>query len=276
MSDYNLWHERLLAERLTADEWRLAIALTRLLLGFRHREESLGRALVMETAGMTSARSMERARDGLVQRRLIEYEPPERRGPGARGRWKLLLGDDVSAAPQRHLGTSGSAAPERQISAALSAALSAAPARPRIEEGVETSSPLTPRKRGDRSRASTEERRASRFATRLSDEERDVFDRLDEDCRAEVVEQHGRATGLRWLRGTHSGSYRADPLGTENARGLPAGQLPPFTKPTPGAFLRARYPEPFRPTASNGSNGSNGSAPDPPSLATGQSWWTER
>ena len=86
VSDYNLWHEQVLAQRgLTVYELRLALALSREILGWNGREGLVGRELLMGTAGIRDVRSFQKARDGLAERGLIEYVPPDTNGRNARG-----------------------------------------------------------------------------------------------------------------------------------------------------------------------------------------------
>ena len=136
MSDYNLAHERLLAADLGVDEWRLAIALVRALLGFRKRGEYLGQRLLRELARL-DGRSFTRARDGLVEKGLIRYAPPTSSGRGHRGYYELLLDEEESTAPTRDFtGESETPAPVRDIpeSTAGSTAESTAPVRSRSVE----------------------------------------------------------------------------------------------------------------------------------------------
>jgi hypothetical protein len=134
VSDYTEYLERLLAEDLGAEEWRLAAALVRCLLGHRKRSEYLGRELLRDTSGL-HGRSLERARAGLVERGLLRYEPATP-GRGHRSRYELLI---EKAAPERHFTAPEKAAPERHLTeqapAAQNAAQNAALERPRIEKG---------------------------------------------------------------------------------------------------------------------------------------------
>jgi hypothetical protein len=104
VSDYNVFHERLLDLDLGVEEYRLAIALGRSLLGFRKRAEYLGQDLLRDTARLIDGRSFERARDGLVEKGLLAYTSPGKSpGRGARGHYELLLGDEEVTAPERSL-----------------------------------------------------------------------------------------------------------------------------------------------------------------------------
>ena len=99
-SDWNLFLERKLALDLTPNESRLADALARLLLGFRRREERFGRQLVLKTSRIDHVRTLYRARDGLIEKGLLDFEP----GPKGGHRGSLyglkLSGDHVSVARQ--------------------------------------------------------------------------------------------------------------------------------------------------------------------------------
>ena len=81
-----------------------------------------------------------------------------------------------------------------------------------------------------------------------------------------MIAQFGQATGLRWVRGTHSGSYRADPLRPRNPAphdggvGASAGRQEADTGRVP--------PRPLRAGVLAGARQQNGSAaPSSPSLA---------
>jgi hypothetical protein len=69
-SDWNRLLERLLAEKLTVAEHRLALALARQLLGWKRTEAPLGQALLRNVAGL-DGRSFERALAGLIEKRLV-------------------------------------------------------------------------------------------------------------------------------------------------------------------------------------------------------------
>lgn len=94
MSDWNAWMDRLLAAepRLTAEEFRLGVALGRMTLGFRTRSERFGDQLVRDTA-LLHGRSLESARVGLIAKGLLAFEKGER-GRGKRSRYTLLLDED--------------------------------------------------------------------------------------------------------------------------------------------------------------------------------------
>ena len=89
MSRWNRLIERLLAEDdLTIAELRLALALARLLPGWRRPEARLGRQMLRDVARL-DGRDFERARDGLVRRGLLDYTPGKP-GRGNRGNYSLL------------------------------------------------------------------------------------------------------------------------------------------------------------------------------------------
>ena len=88
-SHWNSYLERLLASELTRDEHRLALALMRLLLGWNRTGDSIGDRLLRETAQL-HGRSLERARAGLVRKRLIAFTPGHV-GRGRRSSYTLLL-----------------------------------------------------------------------------------------------------------------------------------------------------------------------------------------
>jgi hypothetical protein len=92
VSDWNRWMERLLTARpkLTAEEFRLGLALGRLLLGFRVRSDALGDRLVRDTAQF-HGRSLEAAREALVAKGLVLFDQGSR-GRGNRSVYTLLLG----------------------------------------------------------------------------------------------------------------------------------------------------------------------------------------
>lgn len=102
MSDWNDYLDLLLArDDLTAGEWRLAVGLARNLLGFRRRQDRIGERLLMESSGFGYRMNFVRARDGLVAKKLVEYEPGGK-GRGHRSRWKLPLDDP----PEKRAGES--------------------------------------------------------------------------------------------------------------------------------------------------------------------------
>lgn len=81
-SRWNLYIEALLAADLTAAEYRLALALMRLILGYRLAERDLGDRLLRKTAGTKDGRTLAmdgrtfaRARAGLVAKGLLVYRP---------------------------------------------------------------------------------------------------------------------------------------------------------------------------------------------------------
>jgi Bacteriophage replication protein O len=103
-SDWNLLLERLLGAPLTANEYRLALAIARSTLGYRRRSERLGRRLLQEHSGITDARGFDRARRGLVEAGLLRYTPG-RVGRGNRSTYELVLDPEKAALrrPKRRL-----------------------------------------------------------------------------------------------------------------------------------------------------------------------------
>jgi hypothetical protein len=89
-SNWNALLERLLAEKLTPNEYRAALAIARLTLGYRKTGRGLGRKWICETAGGMDGRSFDRARAGLVKKGLLRYEPGSI-GKGHRGHYELVL-----------------------------------------------------------------------------------------------------------------------------------------------------------------------------------------
>lgn len=97
VSDWNLYLERKLKLNLTPNESRLADALARLLLGYRQREDRLGRRIIQQTSRIDDMRTLYRARDGLIEKGLLEYEVG-RKGGGGASLYRLRLPDDVAVA----------------------------------------------------------------------------------------------------------------------------------------------------------------------------------
>ncbi len=137
MSDYNVFHERLLDAGLGTEEWQLAIALVRLLLGFRVRSQRVGEDLLRESSRLHHGRSFKRARDGLIYKGLLSYEPPEHTGRGHRGTYTLLFGDETPAS-ERDIASETPAGSPAQTPAQTPAI-----ERARIEEGGESRESLT-------------------------------------------------------------------------------------------------------------------------------------
>jgi len=99
VSDWNDYLDRLLARRdLGVEEYRLALALMRNLLGFRRREDRIGEALLREASGL-HGRSFERARGSLVTKRLAVFESSGG-GKGKRSLYRLVF-DEETPAPER-------------------------------------------------------------------------------------------------------------------------------------------------------------------------------
>lgn len=128
MSNYNAWGDRMLAANLNLDEYRLAGALQRLILGYHKTEARLGRKLLMETAHFTDTRSFQRARDGLVEKGLLRYQAGGngKGGRGHRGLYTLLLETPTKGRTTASL---------REVSKVTQIhAQSDAPVRPRIDK----------------------------------------------------------------------------------------------------------------------------------------------
>jgi hypothetical protein len=94
-SNWNLWLERLLEVDLTGEELRLGVALAREILGWRKTEDKLGSRQLRERSRL-HGRSFERAREGLVEKRRIEFEPGAS-GRGNAALYRLLLHPETSA-----------------------------------------------------------------------------------------------------------------------------------------------------------------------------------
>lgn len=102
MSDWNLFLERALETRLGVEEYRLYLSIARSTLGFRRRGEYVGDDLLRERSRL-HGRSFERARDGLVAKRLIRFERGKP-GRGNRGYYELILDEEEeSTADERDL-----------------------------------------------------------------------------------------------------------------------------------------------------------------------------
>jgi hypothetical protein len=120
VSDWNDYLDLLLArDDLGAEEWRLAIALARNMIGYRKREDRLGDDLLRRASGL-HGRSLERARTALATKHLIHYEAGTP-GRGHRSLYRLPL---EKPAPPRAL-------PEKP-------AQKPAPARARSKQGKNT------------------------------------------------------------------------------------------------------------------------------------------
>jgi hypothetical protein len=88
-SNWNTYLDLLLEADLNVAEHRLALALGRLLLGSNRREAALGERLLYGQARLTRSRFV-RARQGLVEKGLLDFEPG-RRGRGQRATYRLPL-----------------------------------------------------------------------------------------------------------------------------------------------------------------------------------------
>jgi hypothetical protein len=109
-SDWNRLLERLLAEKLTVAEHRLALALARQLLGWKRTEAPLGQALLRNVAGL-DGRSFERALAGLIEKRLVNVTGGGP-GRGKRATYTLML-DPQTPALQRAITDTETPAPQR-------------------------------------------------------------------------------------------------------------------------------------------------------------------
>lgn len=97
MSDWNDFLEGKLARDLTVEEHRLADALARNLLGFARLEDHIGDRLLMKQARFTDRRSLVKARDSLVTKKLLYVEKPKTTGRGHRTLYRLLIGETRGA-----------------------------------------------------------------------------------------------------------------------------------------------------------------------------------
>lgn len=142
-SAWNAYLERLLAAELTVAEYRLAIALVRLLLGWKQTGAYLGRALIRQTAGGMDGRSFDRALAGLTGKGIVRYQPGGV-GKGNRSHYELVLDPDEMAAVARPNEPTQKAAPARPKATSLKGRSGgiqkAAPARLRRGRGKERES----------------------------------------------------------------------------------------------------------------------------------------
>lgn len=122
MSRWNRLVERVLAEDdLTVAELRLALALARLLPGWRRPEARLGIRLIRQYARL-DGRSFERARVGLIARGILTFTPG-RPGRGHAGLYSFLPWIDEKSAAERTFtrdlnvrsGDPKTSAPERSL-----------------------------------------------------------------------------------------------------------------------------------------------------------------
>jgi hypothetical protein len=121
---WNLYLEAKLALDLTIEEGRLADAIARNTLGFRVEGEHLGRQLLRDESRL-HGRSLDRARDGLIAKGLLRFDPGEP-GRGHRSFYALVLDPEEKAAQERPIPS--------EEKAAEKAAQKAAQERPRSEE----------------------------------------------------------------------------------------------------------------------------------------------
>jgi hypothetical protein len=146
-SNWNAFLDRLLVEKLTVNEHRVALAVARLTLGYRKTGRHLGRKWIREEAGNMDGRSFARGLAGLVDKGLIHYQAGTV-GRGNRGYYELALGSSEKAAPARPIEGVEKAAPARpkaQIVKGRSGGMKkAAPQRPRRGKGRVKPSPATP------------------------------------------------------------------------------------------------------------------------------------
>ena len=138
-SNWNAITERRLRVRrevgLTPAEEALLDALARQLLGWRRTEAQLGERLLMEVAGITYRRDFTRARDGLVAKGLLAFEPGGQ-GRGKRAWYRLVLDPTEKRGPTRAFSSETKArATDRK---------SAGQGRARIGSGIGKDTPPTP------------------------------------------------------------------------------------------------------------------------------------
>jgi hypothetical protein len=120
-SDWNRYLDALLSQKLTAVEYRLALAVARLLCGWNRRSAHFGERLLRSTADL-DGRSFARARDGLVAKGLLHYQPGAP-GRGNRGLY-TLPGDTEKPAAERAFREAEKPALERAKAASRKSPLS--------------------------------------------------------------------------------------------------------------------------------------------------------
>ena len=86
----------LAADGLTVAEHRLALAIMRLLPGWRRDEADLGDRLLRKTSHL-DGRSFARARAGLVDKRLLVYTPGSSGRTARRSHYALAYGCDAAS-----------------------------------------------------------------------------------------------------------------------------------------------------------------------------------
>lgn len=82
----DVYLDRLLGSRLTAAELRLALALALFLIEFHHRTEDTLYEETLCAVAHLDARALQRARAGLIDKGLIDFEPGD-------SRYRLRLSD---------------------------------------------------------------------------------------------------------------------------------------------------------------------------------------
>jgi hypothetical protein len=164
-----------------------------------------------------------------VRTRLRTFEPPLMSATAA----------DMSA------DTAATGQPHKSTPAEGSTADTTADSRARVRAHAKTETeteriPPYPR-RGKRRRRSSEERRADRFTDELPADLAAIWDGLDDETRAAVVEGRAASTGLRWSRGSHGGGWHADVLGHHpKPIGVEAALPPDWEgRATPERYFRA-------------------------------------
>src|SRR6266542_1001017 len=138
-SNWNLLLDRLLRIRLTANEYRVALAVARLTLGYgKPGGRYLGRKWIRETAGHMDGRSFDRSLTGLIGKGVLAYQPGSV-GKGNRGHYALVLDTLEKAAVARPFEAKEKAAVARpkaeKPKGRSGGTQKAAPARPRRGKG---------------------------------------------------------------------------------------------------------------------------------------------
>jgi hypothetical protein len=138
-SDWNTAVERLLAADLTAEEHQLGLALVRETIGYRVRARAVGQQKLRDLARL-HGRSFDRARKGLVAKRVVRVTPG-RGGRGNRDSYEILLDEQIPAGERAFEEEAATPAEQRtnpsEAPAETSATIPAA-VRARREKRVET------------------------------------------------------------------------------------------------------------------------------------------
>jgi hypothetical protein len=144
VSDYNDVIDAALRKHLTAEEHQLFLALIRNLLGYANLVDGLGEDLLLWTTGFGDRRSLVRAREGLVAKKVLRFTPGKR-GRGHRARYELLPAqvDEAGHEPKETAQTSAQSASTKKR--AQKRAQKRAPVRARSKHSaVNPPTPLVP------------------------------------------------------------------------------------------------------------------------------------